>query len=71
MERKGKDFKQDHKDEWWKMKEEQKKECQECGSTNVVYDKDKDETICQECGAVFAELTPKEEKKFEKAHEQG
>ena len=52
------------------MKEEMKKECPECGSTNVIYDKEKDELICQDCGAVFAELTPKKEKRFEEAHEQ-
>lgn len=52
------------------MKEQLKKECQECGSAKVIYDKEKDESICQDCGAVFAELTPKEEKKFEEAHEQ-
>jgi transcription initiation factor TFIIIB Brf1 subunit/transcription initiation factor TFIIB len=52
------------------MKEEQKKECQECGSTNVIYDKEKDELICQACGAVFAELEPKKEKEFEEAHDQ-
>ncbi|MBW2980994.1 hypothetical protein KY360_06270 [Candidatus Woesearchaeota archaeon] len=52
------------------MKEELKKECQECGSTNVIYDKEKDELICQDCGAVFAEFTPKKEKRFEEAHKQ-
>ncbi len=52
------------------MKAKMKVECPECGSTNVIYDKEKDETICQDCGAVFAELDPKDEQEFEDAHDQ-
>ena len=48
-----------------------KDECAECGSNNVVYDKKKQQIICDDCGAIFEELAPEQEKKFEKAHEQG
>ncbi len=55
-------------------KEKQKKiprnECSECGSNNVYYSKISDEIICRDCGAIFAELIPEEEKKFEKARKQ-
>ncbi len=44
----------------------ERKECPECGSTNVIYSKISDNTICQDCGAIFAKLIPKEEE-FEKA----
>jgi len=47
-----------------------KNECPECGSNNVYYDKEKDEIVCRDCGAIFAELTPKEEKEFEGARGQ-
>jgi len=43
-----------------------RKECPECGSLNVIYNAKKDETICKDCGAIFEELTPQKEKKFEK-----
>ena len=48
-----------------------KNECAECGSTDVVYNKKTQQTICQDCGAIFEELNPEDEKKFEKAHKQG
>ena len=48
-----------------------KDECAECGSKNVYYNEEKQQTICKDCGAIFEELTPTEEKKFEKAHDQG
>jgi len=48
-----------------------KNECPECGSNNVIYNKKKQQIICRACGAIFEELTPKQEKKFESAHEQG
>ncbi len=47
-----------------------KDECPECASNNVHYNKEKDEIICRDCGAIFAELTPKKEKQFEKARDQ-
>jgi len=43
----------------------ERKECPECGSSNVIYSKISDNTICQDCGAIFAKLIPEEE--FEKA----
>ena len=48
-----------------------KDECPECGSNNVFYNKKKQQIICKACGAIFEELTPEQEKKFERAHEQG
>ena len=47
-----------------------KDECAECGSKNVHYNKKTQQIICRDCGAIFEELIPEEEKKFEKAHEQ-
>ena len=44
-------------------------ECPECGSTNIVHVEDKDEIVCKDCGAIFAELDPEDEKKFEDASE--
>lgn len=41
--------------------------CPECGSSNVKYVKAEDKLYCNDCGEIFAELTRKEEKKFEKA----
>ena len=43
------------------------KQCPECGSDDIVYNEKKDEIICKSCGAIFSELTPEMEKKFEKA----
>ena len=44
-------------------------ECPECGSKNIAYLKDKDEIVCRDCGAIFAELTKDDQKKFEDASE--
>ncbi len=41
-------------------------ECPECGSTNVIYQSRTEETLCKDCGAIFEELTPDKEKKFER-----
>jgi len=38
------------------MKKSLTKECPECKSTNVIYNRDRDELICQDCGLIFAEL---------------
>ena len=43
------------------------KQCPECGSSKIIYDDEKQQIICQDCGAVFSELTPEQEKKFEDA----
>jgi|TARA_Y100000310_G_C20463422_1_gene706433 transcription initiation factor TFIIIB Brf1 subunit/transcription initiation factor TFIIB len=48
-----------------------KNECPECASKNVHFNKKDEQIICRDCGAIFEELTPEEEKKFEKAHDQG
>lgn len=47
-----------------------KDECAECGSKNVIYKEKDQQIICKDCGAIFEELAPEEEKKFERAHEQ-
>lgn len=43
------------------------KQCPECGSDNIIYKKKEDEIVCKDCGLIFSELTPEQEKKFEKA----
>lgn len=43
------------------MKKSMTRECPECGSTNVIYSKTKDQLSCQDCGVIFEELSPKEE----------
>ena len=52
------------------MTKPKKDECVECSSKNVHYNKEKQQIVCRDCGAIFEELTPKEEKQFEKAHDQ-
>ena len=52
------------------MAKPKKDECAECGSKRVHYNKKTQQIICKDCGAIFEELTPKEEKKFEKARKQ-
>ncbi|MFH1440073.1 MAG: hypothetical protein ABIG89_05885 [Candidatus Woesearchaeota archaeon] len=42
------------------------KKCPECGSINVRYNKKEDKLYCNDCGEIFAELTPEQEKRFEK-----
>ena len=53
------------------MAKPKKDECAECGSRNVHYNKESQQTVCRDCGAIFEELMPKEEKIFEKARDQG
>lgn len=50
-----------------KIKLEQIGQCPECGSSNITYNKERDEIICKDCGLIFSELTPEQEKKFEAA----
>ena len=45
------------------------KECPDCASTNVIYDGKKQQVICKDCGLIYEPLAPKQEKKFEKAHD--
>jgi transcription initiation factor TFIIIB Brf1 subunit/transcription initiation factor TFIIB len=52
------------------MKRSLKKLCAECGSDNVIYDREKDQSICQDCGAIFEELAPEEEDEFEEVFEE-
>lgn len=51
-------------------REIKKNECPECGSLNVKYIESKEQIVCNDCGAIFEELTPEAEKKFERAHRQ-
>ena len=43
------------------------KQCPECGSSNILYKEKESEIVCKDCGMIFSELTPEQEKKFEKA----
>lgn len=43
------------------------KRCPECGSSNILYNKKRDDILCKDCGLIFSELTPEQEEKFEKA----
>jgi|ETNmetMinimDraft_2_1059921.scaffolds.fasta_scaffold78969_2 transcription initiation factor TFIIIB Brf1 subunit/transcription initiation factor TFIIB len=54
-----------------KMTKIKKDECAECGSKNVHYNKKTQQIVCRACGAIFEEMAPAREKKFEKAHDQG
>jgi len=50
-----------------KIELENIKQCPECGSSKIIYNKKRDEIICRECGLIFSELTSEQEKKFEVA----
>ena len=67
-----KDIKEKIKNFFMKMAKKiiKKNECPECGSNNVHFNEEKQQIVCRDCGTIFEELTPDEEKKFEKAHEQ-
>ncbi len=52
------------------MKKKLRKTCVECGSSNIVYNREDDQTICQDCGAIFEELTPEEEEELEAVAEE-
>lgn len=52
------------------MTKPKENECAECASNNVHYNEKTQQIICRDCGAIFEELTPDEEKKFEDAHDQ-
>ncbi|MDO8740450.1 MAG: TFIIB-type zinc ribbon-containing protein [Candidatus Woesearchaeota archaeon] len=43
--------------------------CPECGTDNIVYNEKVAEIICQDCGAIFTELTPEQQAKYEQASE--
>jgi len=43
-------------------------ECPDCGSTNLMYNEEKQQVICKDCGLIYEPLAPKEEKKYERAH---
>jgi len=52
------------------MTKPKKDECAECGSKNVHYNDKKQQIVCRDCGAIFEELLPEDEEKFESAHDQ-
>ncbi len=54
----------------WLMKRKLSQLCAECGSNNVLYDRDKDQSICQDCGAIFEELAPGDEDEFEEVFDE-
>ncbi len=39
--------------------------CAECGSSNVIYNRDNDQVRCQDCGMIFEELDESTEDKYE------
>ncbi len=47
------------------MKKKLRQTCAECGSMNVVYNRETDQLMCKDCGAIFEELTEKDEKEYE------
>lgn len=47
------------------MKKKLRNSCAECGSTNVIYDREDDKIICQDCGAIFEELSAGDEEDYE------
>jgi ribosomal protein S27E len=42
-----------------------RKDCPDCGSTNIIFDPETEQLICQDCGLIFEELPPDMEKKYE------
>ena len=43
-----------------------RKECVDCGSSNIIFDPETEQLICQDCGLIFEELPPDMESKYEK-----
>ena len=43
------------------------KECPECGSTNVVCNKQRNQLICRDCGVIYEPMAPAREEQFERA----
>ena len=52
------------------MKRSMKRICAECGSDNVIYDRERDQLICNDCGSIFEELIPDEEERYEEVFEE-
>jgi len=52
------------------MKRKLRNICGECGSSNVIYNREDDQVICQDCGAIFEELSPDEEEDYEEVLEE-
>ena len=44
-----------------------RKECPDCGSSNIHFDPETEQLICQDCGLLFEELPPELEKRYEDA----
>jgi ribosomal protein S27E len=43
-----------------------RKDCIDCGSSNINFDPETEQMICQDCGLIFEELPPDMEKQYEK-----
>ena len=52
------------------MKKKLSRQCAECGSDNIIYNREKDQTLCNDCGAIFEELAPGEEDDFEEVFDE-
>jgi ribosomal protein S27E len=46
-----------------------RKDCPDCGSTNIIFDPETEQLICQDCGLIFEELPPDLNKKYEQVDE--
>jgi len=42
------------------------KECPECGSMNIICNKQRNQLICRDCGVIYEPMVPKDEEKFER-----
>jgi transcription initiation factor TFIIIB Brf1 subunit/transcription initiation factor TFIIB len=43
------------------------KECPECGSINIICNKQRNQLICRDCGVIYEPMAPEREEKFERA----
>jgi len=42
------------------------KECPECGSINIICNKQRNQLICRDCGLIYEPMIPLDEEKFER-----
>ena len=42
------------------------KECPECGSINIICNKQRNQLICRDCGVIYEPMAPAREAKFER-----
>ena len=43
-----------------------RKECPDCGSTNILYESTTEQLICHDCGLIFEELLPEVEEEYDR-----